>query len=116
MFDKKAFRCKYPEFAQTPDVSLEPYIELAESLIDWPEPLRSHGIGLFVAHHAAHSSAASGSGGRGPVESESVDGVSVTYATSAVAEEGRGFWNATAYGREFIYWSRLMGAGGMQII
>ena len=54
-------------------------------------------------------------GGTGIVSSKSVDGASVSFDTSTGAEQGAGFWNQTAYGREYWQLIQMMGAGGVQI-
>lgn len=77
-------------------------------------------MGLYAAHYlTAYGSTASGGNGNGGmlgvVASKSVDGASVSYDTSTGTEEGAGFWNMTAYGRELYQLMQIFGAGGIQI-
>ena len=50
----------------------------------------------------------------GPVISKTVGAVSVSYADSSL-EKDVGHWNTTSFGRRFIRFARLVGAGGDQI-
>ncbi|MDE9590297.1 DUF4054 domain-containing protein, partial [Xenorhabdus bovienii] len=54
--------------------------------------------------------------GGGVVTSKSVDKVSVGYDTSGIINPDAGFWNNTAYGREFYWWWSMFGAGGRQLL
>lgn len=81
------------------------------------------GAELFVAHNCAlrkyaqNTAAAGGVPGlqKGVISSESADGGSVSYDTSAGIVEGEAHWNLTFYGVQFIYMVRMVGAGPMQI-
>jgi hypothetical protein len=81
------------------------------------------GVQLFAAHNLileAQSMAAvkvNGLPGEyvGSVQSESVDKVSVNYDTSTTVETDAGHWNLTIYGKRFIRFARMAGAGGIQL-
>lgn len=122
------FRQDFPEFGNTttyPDSSVSFWMTIAVSLVNpdrWGV-LTDQGIELVTAHHlvlAQRDQAAAAVGGapgemKGPTASKSVDKVSVSYDTGAVALSDGGFWNLTTYGVRFLTIARAMGAGGMQL-
>jgi hypothetical protein len=122
------FRTIFPEFADPAkytDASIEFWMGIAASLVNpdrWGV-LTDQGIALVTAHHlvlAQRDQATAGVGGapgevKGPTASKSVDKVSVSYDTGAVALSDAGFWNMTTYGVRFMTIARAMGAGGMQL-
>lgn len=127
MFAPTTFRQQFPEFrdpAQYSDAVLEFWAEVAGSLVGerWGD-LRDYGVSLVVAHHLViafrnqESAAAGGNVGeaKGPLASRTVGDVTNTWHSSAVTEQGAGFWNATTYGQQYIRLARMMGAGGMQL-
>ena len=80
---------------------------------------------LFTAHYTELRGRALAGSGLGLVNSngsawvatsKSVDKVSVSYDVSGVIDPDAGFWNNTAYGREFFWWWSMFGAGGRQIL
>ncbi|CAJ0737704.1 hypothetical protein R16034_00818 [Ralstonia edaphis] len=122
------FRTDFPEFTDTAkytDASITFWMGIAVSLVNpdrWGV-LTDQGIELVTAHHlvlAQRDQAAAAVGGvpgevKGPTASKSVDKVSVSYDTGAVALTDAGFWNLTTYGVRFMTIARTMGAGGMQL-
>lgn len=48
--------------------------------------------------------------------SKSVDKVSASYDVSGIINPDAGFWNSTAYGREFFWWWSMFGTGGRQLL
>jgi len=124
------FRSDFPEFADItryPDASVNFYLGQADTLLD-QNVLGDQFVylaELFTAHYtelrgrALAASAAGGgnsNGSAGVVTSKSVDKVSVSYDVSGVIDPDAGFWNATAYGREFFWWWAMFGAGGRQLL
>lgn len=123
-----SFRGHFPEFADAtayPDGTVAFYIGLAGGLLPadrWGDSL-DYGTELFTAHHLAieakeaRSAAAGAIPGTltGPQASKSVDKVSVSYNTQAVALTDGGFWNLTTYGLRFFQLARMIGAGGYQL-
>lgn len=77
------------------------------------------GLYLWMAHHMTlFATQRQGSGGRttsGLVSSKSVGGVSVSYDTGSIIEQGGGVWNATTYGMRWIQLANLVGMGGVQV-
>lgn len=124
------FRAAYPEFNDTakyPDAVVSRYLTLATSLLNpcaWGDQL-DLGIGLFAAHYLvtyarAMAAAAAGVGSgvgavNGPINSKSVDKVSVAYDIGAVAIEDGGFWNSTSYGIQYLTFARMFGAWAIQL-
>lgn len=120
------FRARFPEIdaEQYPDAAVEVRLLLADRFFSpklWPDAVvRNHVMGLYAAHFlaASGSKAAGGGGGaafNGLISSKSADGVSVSYDTASTQQQGAGFWNATAYGRELYQLMRVFGAGAVQL-
>ena len=122
------FRTDFPEFTDTAkytDASITFWMGIAVSFVNpdrWGV-LTDLGVALVTAHHLVlgqRDQAAAAVGGapgevKGPTASKSVDKVSVSYDTGAVALTDAGFWNLTTYGVRFMTIARTMGAGGMQL-
>ena len=122
------FRTDFPEFTDSTkytDASIEFWMGIAVSFVNpgrW-SVLTDLGVALVTAHHLVMgqrdqvAAAVGGAPGevKGPTASKSVDKVSVSYDTGAVALSDAGFWNLTTYGVRFMTIARAMGAGGMQL-
>lgn len=128
--NSEQFRADFPEFANTrryPDASVNFYLAQADTLLDQDVfgdqfPYLAE---LFTAHYtelrgrALMVSLAGGgvnSAGGGVLTSKSVDKVSASYDVSGIIDPDAGFWNNTAYGREFFWWWSMSGAGGRQLL
>lgn len=124
------FRTDFPEFSDTtlyPDPSVNFYLGWADTLLN-QDILGDQFVylsELFTAHYTelrgrALMSASAGSGvntsGGGVLTSKSVDKVSAGYDVSGIIDPDAGFWNSTAYGREFYWWWSMFGAGGRQLL
>ena len=121
------FAIDFPEFANAttfPPASIDFWLNVASLTLNaqaWGA-LLDMGTELFVAHHmaiAARDQAAVSTGGMpgtqtGPTASKAVDKVSVSYDTASAAVNDAGFWNLTSYGTRFLFYSRMVGAGGLQ--
>lgn len=112
------FRAAYPEFADAiryPDQSIAAQLTVAAIRLpsDRWDTLLDTGVGLFVAH--ALSVINRGASIIAPQSSKAVDKVSVSYDTAAVSLVDGGYWNATAYGIQFLQLARMIGAGGIQL-
>jgi hypothetical protein len=113
--DIAGFRLSFPEFKDSGDPRVQFWLGVASKRLPaavWDD-LLDEGTALFVAHHLAIEKR--GSASPAPVSSKSVDKVSVSYDTSAIAVEGAGHWNATQYGTQFYQLSQLVGMGGIQL-
>ncbi|WP_046336510.1 DUF4054 domain-containing protein [Xenorhabdus bovienii] len=125
----KHFRTDFPEFSDNtryPDAAIQFYLGQADTVLDQDR----HGdqfiylAELFTAHYvelkgkaiAGASVSGVNTAGGGVVTSKSVDKVSVGYDTSGIINPEAGFWNNTAYGREFYWWWSMFGAGGRQLL
>jgi hypothetical protein len=142
MITAAILRQAFPEFVNAvtyPDSMIDFWIGVAAVLL----PVQSWGVGLavadvtvplttrydigmllYVSHMisqeaqaiaAAAKGANPGTVGKGPVTSESVGGVSRAYDAGATILENGGDWNATSYGRKFLFMARLAGKGPVQI-
>ncbi|KAA1194849.1 DUF4054 domain-containing protein [Photorhabdus heterorhabditis] len=124
------FRTDFPEFSDEthyPNAAINFYLSQADKLLDQCR----HGeqfvylAELFTAHYvelrgktiagAAIRGSVNTAGG-GVLTSKSVDKVSMSYDTSGIINSDAGFWNNTAYGREFFWWWSMFGAGGRQLL
>ncbi|KVD52067.1 DUF4054 domain-containing protein [Burkholderia ubonensis] len=125
--DVSQFRQSFPEFDATTysDPLVQFWLTVAVSLVNaerWGE-LTDLGVALVTAHHLAlaakdqKTAAIGGVPGQvtGPQSSKSVDKVSASYDTAAVASKDGGFWNGTMYGVRYLSLAQMMGAGGMQL-
>ncbi|WP_446903001.1 DUF4054 domain-containing protein [Burkholderia sp. YIM B11467] len=126
--DIAGFRQTFSEFSDAtkyPDSLVQIWLTVAVSLVNptrWME-LTDIGIGLVTAHHVAlatrdiNMAAVGGVPGQiaAPQSSKSVDKVSASYDTGAVAVKDGDFWNGTMYGIRFLTLARMMGAGGLQV-
>lgn len=122
------FRETFPEFANVtmyPNAIITYWVSIAALLLNetlW-STLIDHGVSLFVAHNIALEArslaeAAQGApvgGGTGPINSKSVDKVSVGYDTAAAMEKDAGHWNLTIYGTRFIRLAKLIGHVPLQV-
>ncbi|WP_445496708.1 DUF4054 domain-containing protein [Photorhabdus sp. SF281] len=124
------FRTDFPEFSDSthyPDTAINFYLSQADKLLDQ----NVHGdqfvylCELFTAHYVelrgktiagASISGSVNTAGGGVLTSKSVDKVSMSYDTSGIINPDAGFWNNTAYGREFFWWWSMFGAGGRQLL
>jgi hypothetical protein len=122
------FRSSFPEFCDPgkyPNQLIEFWAKIAKDVVaddkfgDTAEEVTE----LFIAHNLvlqsqSRTAAAAGGapgGSSGVISSKSVGSVSVSYDTTAGSERNAGHFNQTVYGRQFIYLSRLYGAGAVQI-
>jgi hypothetical protein len=122
------FKGHYPEFVcpdTYPQSQVNYWIDIAYQLLNarrWGRQL-DLAAELFVAHNLtlearAQKEAANGGipgGTVGPINSKSVDKVSIGYDTSAGIEKDAGHWNLSIYGTRFIRLAKLFGAGPIQI-
>jgi hypothetical protein len=122
------FRQDFPEFAETaryPDAQVAFWLSLADSQLSeqrWGS-LHERGVELYAAHHlvvSARQTETAAKGGApgavsGPATAKAVDKVSASYDTGAVTLDQGAFWNMSVYGIQFLWWARMMGAGGIQL-
>lgn len=119
-----AFRVSFPEFANSttyPDSQIDFWYGIGESLLNetrWGDRL-DYGLNLFVAHHlvmAVRNQASSAPGqSEGLVGSQSAGPLTVSFDTTAVREEGAGFYNLTSYGTLFWKMAKIVGIGGAHV-
>jgi len=125
------FRKTCPAFANPttfPDEQVQFWLNAA-GLFLVPGRWRSAlGVGttLWVEHNLAlqtmqgvgvggNASGIPGMAGMGLITEETVAAVSVTYDQTLGSEPDAGHWNLTLYGRMFIHYARMFGAGPIQL-
>ena len=122
------FRADFPEFSSTTTFAnsqIQFWLDIAYSMLNaarWGRQLNI-GVEMFTAHNIAIEAKAQAeavNGGIpgsqvGPINSKSVDKVSVGYDTGAGLQPDAGHWNLTVYGTRFIRLVRMFGAGPLQI-
>lgn len=122
------FRADFPEFGSTstfPNSGIQFWLDFSYNFLNASRWGKSLDIGaeLFAAHNLAieaKAQAAASAGGipgeqTGPVNSKSVDKVSIGYDTGAGIQPDAGHWNLTVYGTRFIRMVRMFGAGPIQV-
>ena len=124
-----SFRFTFPEFSDAslyPDDSITFWQSVATQMVNanrWGS-LTDVGVSLLTAHYivfAAKDQMAAEAGGipgeaTGNVSGKSVDKVSVSYDSSAIAASGAsGDLVLSSYGIRFARLAKMFGAGGLQI-
>lgn len=124
------FLDRFPEFSDQNDYPtskieyrLKMAVKFCSDIPFYDEETKKHVQGLHVAHflvvggpvRASGSGVSPGITSLGVVTGKSVDGASVSYDSTTASEVGAGFWNATAYGREFWQLMQVFGAGAFQL-
>lgn len=122
------FRTNFPAFADPavyPDGPVQFFLDFGYTLLSasrWGE-LLSFGIQYFVAHNLflenlaqmdARDGNAPGSTA-GAVSSQSGGGLSISWDSGSAAAQNAGHWNMSTYGRQYIRYARMIGAGGLQL-
>lgn len=122
------FRTLLPEFsdaASYTDDQISTWISIAANFVSetrWGS-VYNLGISLVAAHNLVLSkreldaAALGGTPGEvtGPVVSQAVDKVSVSYSTSDAVNKDAGSWNLTTYGVRYRSLCRVFGAGGLVV-
>ncbi len=122
------FRADFQEFSSTatfPNSVIQFWLDFAYRMTN-PDRFMSNldiAAELFTAHFItleAQNMLEAQKGGLpgrtvGPINSKSVDRVSIGYETGAGTEEGAGHWNLTTYGTRFIWLTKMFGAGPIQL-
>lgn len=122
-----AFRLMYPAFADSieyTDVQIGFWIQLASNLLDpirWGD-LLILGASLLTAHNLTLSKRdqlavvnGGAPGGSGIPSGKTVGRVAVVLDTQDTSVKDAGPFNLTTYGTQFIYYAKLVGAGGVQV-
>lgn len=124
-----SFRAAFLEFndqTKFPNSMVQYYLTLSTKLINNPQrwaEIEDDGRMLFIAHHCVLERRALDAANRanipglmtGPVNSRSVDKVSVGYDTNAGIIPGAGHWNLTEYGVRLKGLFDIIGAGPIQV-
>lgn len=121
------FRAAMPAFSDPAvydDPQVTMYLAAADKMVgdQWGD-LRAIGMQLWTAHHLVIDALASqeaANGGvpglrSGAIASEGGDSVNVSFDVTGSNEADAGHWNQTSYGKRFIHFARMFGAGPIQI-
>jgi len=121
-------RSHFPEFTSVtdyPDAQINFWLSIAVQMMNLARwgGMADAGSELYACHHISLEArdmltvAAGGIPGQntGPVNSKSVDRVSIGYDTGAAAEERGGHWNLTTYGTRYLRFAKMFGAGSLQV-
>ena len=125
--DISQFRTDFPEFGDAavyPDSRVNLFLTAATNFVDpckW-DNLTNLGIELWTAHNLVIAqrntqNAAVGGipGDAANVQSKKVGDVSVSYDNNVAAEQDAGQYNLTTYGKQYINYARMVGAGAVQL-
>ena len=121
------FREHRPEFSDVltyPDSMIQLYLDVGSAMLNrrrWAEFI-GIGVELFTCHMLALGQLALRAVpgvpgfGMGVVSAKSVSKASVSYDTGLAALEGGASWNLTFYGTQFLWFAKLRGMGGMEML
>ena len=128
MVTAATLRTAFPEFGSVvsfPGSAVDFWLTVAPRFVNANRWLENTDLGvmLFAAHNlvieakAFKDSEGGGipGGSVGPVNSKSVDKVSVGYDTAGAAELDAGHWNLSVYGTRYVRMARMFGTGGLHI-
>lgn len=107
------FKTRFPEYTSVDDARIQLFIDDAVLEIDeaaWGD-LYDKGLLYLTAHFLtiAESTSSGNSGGVAQTASQSVDGVSIAYATPSADSASASVFASTAYGQEFMRLKKLLG-------
>lgn len=122
------FRLDFPEFSDVtlyPDTQYAFWYGVSAKMMDatrWGELLDA-GSELFVAHQLVLSARAAAEAVNGtppgtqvgPIGSQSVDKVSISFDNASGVEADGGHWNMTSYGTRYLRLAKMIGVGAIQI-
>lgn len=116
MITPSTFKVRFPEFVSEEDARIQLFLDDAELILNstyWGDKL-DLGTAYFTAHSlaVANRMAEGGSAGTtGPVSARAVDGVSVTYGSSApvAGSQGEAYYLSTSYGQKYLALVKSLG-------
>ena len=115
------FKIRYPQFASTPDETVQLYLDDAALLLNeerWSD-LYAKGQGLLAAHELTLLSQAQAAGASAgvadDVTSETAGNVSYTRSSDAIKASRENPYNATQYGQQYLYLARQVGMGAIAV-
>ena len=126
--DASQFRTDFPEFGDAsiyPDAQVNIWLNAAKSFVDpcrWGD-MANLGIELFTAHNLvlwlqnfkALANGRAGSGATGNISQKRVADGSISYDNTSGAEADGGQFNLTTYGKQFVNYRDMFGAGAVQL-
>ena len=109
------YRTRFPEHADVDDTEIEMY--LGDAISDVSSPVYGNDINRAQLYYAAHlvesSPTRAGGAAVGPIKSQSVGGVSLTFSDAADSDSSD--LNSTKYGKEFIRLRDSLFMGGLSV-
>jgi hypothetical protein len=117
------FKARFPQFVDPPYAESVIQAAITDTLCNFDQGrwdcLYKRGHSLYVAHLLTigtnQSAGNSGTNGLDAMQSKSVDGVSVNYATLTPTSFNEAFFAGTSYGREYLMLLRTVGLGGTAV-
>jgi Protein of unknown function (DUF4054) len=127
-FTVGAFRTSFPEFRDLTvytDQLISEFALIATAMVN-PQRWKNMtlvGIQYYVAHEitlAVQNQKVSVAGGApgtfgGVTNNKTVGQATIGYDSATTTEKDAGYWNLTNYGKRFIHYARLFGAGMVQL-
>jgi hypothetical protein len=119
MITPAQFKIKFSTFACQSDATVQLFIDEAEIILNEPFWGTKYDLGLYyyTAHlmEIASEAEAGVTGSTGPVASQAVDGTSITYAVTAVENQGDAFYSSTIYGQRYLTLRNSLGVAAESV-
>ena len=127
-FTVQGFRGAFEEFKDAtryPDSLINEFAAIAQMMVSqclW-KSMYLTGVYLYIAHELVlevsnrETAVIGGDPGQnaGIVSAKTIGPVSATYDVNGTSERAVGQWNLTTYGKRFIRYARIFGAGAVQL-
>lgn len=126
--DASQFRTDFPEFGDAsiyPDAQINLWLRAATNFVDpcqWGdmanlaiELFTAHNLSLWLANFKSASVGGTPGGGTGNISQKRVADGSISYDNNPSTEKGAGQWNLTTYGKLYINYAQMFGAGAIQL-
>lgn len=111
MITSTTFKIKFPEFTSTPDAKINLLIDEAYlSIGSKYGKFQDTAVLYFVAHNLTIETNGLNAMSA-TVSSQSVDGVSVSYAMPTTVNEINAYYGSTGYGKKYLYYFNIVRVG-----
>ena len=116
MITSTAFKIRFPEFTSTADAKINLLIDEAYlSIGDKYGKFQDTAVLYFVAHNLVIETNGLNAMSA-TVSSQSVDGVSVSYAMPTTINEINAYYGSTGYGQKYLYYFNIVRVGQASIV
>lgn len=116
MITSTDFKIRFPEFVSTSDAKINLLIDEAYLSIDAKYgKFQDTAVLYFVAHNLTIETNGLSSSSA-TVSSQSVDGVSVSYAMPKTINEINAYYGSTGYGQKYLYYFNIVRVGQARIV